>query len=184
MNADGSNQTRLTFNAENDYNPAWSPDGRGIAFVSWRDGNAEIYIMNPDGTEQTRLTFNTNYDDFPDWGPIPAPIANFTANVTSGTAPFTVLFNDLSTNNPTGWAWYFGDENYTAPWTQVTVGDGMSVRHTHSTVVMPDGSIILMGGYVGFPQGNSLNDVWRSTDNGATWTQMTANAGWSARARS
>jgi len=26
-----------------------------------------------------------------------------------------------------------------------------------------------------------LNDAWRSTDNGATWTQIATNAGWSAR---
>ena len=29
-----------------------------IAFVSYRDGNSEIYMMNPDGTGQTRLTNN------------------------------------------------------------------------------------------------------------------------------
>jgi PKD repeat protein len=109
------------------------------------------------------------------------PVANFSGDPTTGVVPLTVQFFDNSTGFPTGWAWYFGDENYTAPWTQVTVGDGLSVRMTHRTVVMPDGSIILMGGYVGFPQGTPLNDVWRSTDNGATWTQMTANAGWSVR---
>jgi PKD repeat protein len=43
---------------------------------------------------------------------------------------------------------------------------------------MPDGSIVLMGGR---GSGSRLNDVWRSTDNGASWTQMTANAGWSPR---
>ena len=26
-----------------------------------------------------------------------------------------------------------------------------------------------------------LDDVWRSTDDGSTWTQMTASAGWSPR---
>jgi dipeptidyl aminopeptidase/acylaminoacyl peptidase len=29
--------------------PAWSPDGRKLAFVSRRDGNSEIYVMNADG---------------------------------------------------------------------------------------------------------------------------------------
>jgi PKD repeat protein len=37
------------------------------------------------------------------------PVANFTANVTEGSAPLTVQFNDTSTNNPTGWTWNFGD---------------------------------------------------------------------------
>ena len=55
---------------------------------------------------------------------------------------------------------------------------GWSARYGHSSVVMPDGSIVLMGGY---DNGSYKNDVWRSTDNGATWTQVNASAGWSAR---
>jgi hypothetical protein len=42
---------------------------------------------------------------------------------------------------------------------------------------MPDGSIVLMGGF----DGGIKNDVWRSTDNGVTWTPQTGSAGWSAR---
>jgi PKD repeat protein len=41
-------------------------------------------------------------------GPV-APVANFSGNPTSGTAPLTVSFSDLSTNSPTSWAWTFGD---------------------------------------------------------------------------
>ncbi len=41
-------------------------------------------------------------------GPIP-PIANFTGNPTSGTAPLTVAFTDASVGSPTSWAWTFGD---------------------------------------------------------------------------
>jgi PKD repeat protein len=39
----------------------------------------------------------------------PPPVAAFTANKTSGTAPLTVTFTDQSTNNPTSWSWTFGD---------------------------------------------------------------------------
>ena len=106
------------------------------------------------------------------------PIVEFSANVTFGTAPLTVSFTDLSLNNPTGWAWYFGDENFTAPWTQQTASAGWLARYDHSSVAMPDGSIVLMGGNDGY---NLKNDVWRSTDNGATWTEVNASAGWSAR---
>ena len=49
MNADGSGVTRLTYNDVNDLSPAWSPDGRRIAFSSDRDGNFEIYVMNAAG---------------------------------------------------------------------------------------------------------------------------------------
>jgi len=37
------------------------------------------------------------------------PVAGFSATPTSGDAPLTVEFTDLSTNNPTEWSWDFGD---------------------------------------------------------------------------
>jgi PKD repeat protein len=41
--------------------------------------------------------------------PVIAPVADFSADVTSGTAPLTVQFTDLSTNAPTSWDWDYGD---------------------------------------------------------------------------
>lgn len=38
-----------------------------------------------------------------------APVADFSATPTSGEAPLTVNFTDLSSNNPTSWQWDFGD---------------------------------------------------------------------------
>ena len=38
-----------------------------IAFVSYRDGNPEIYLMNADGSGQTRLTQNSAFDYGPAW---------------------------------------------------------------------------------------------------------------------
>jgi hypothetical protein len=99
-----------------------------------------------------------------------APVAQFTGNPTSGPAPLTVQFNDSSTGSPTGWAWYFGDENFTAPWTQVTSNAGWSPRKGLSSVVMHDGSIVLMGGWTG--DTSFKDDTWRSTDKGATWSLM------------
>jgi Tol biopolymer transport system component len=69
MNADGTNQVRLTNNSAMDCYPSWSPDGSMIAFTSDRDGNYEIYVMNADGTNQVRLTNNSTMDRYPFWSP-------------------------------------------------------------------------------------------------------------------
>ncbi len=69
MNADGSNQTRLTTNAANDEFPEWSPDSTKIAFATNRDGNFQIYTMDADGSNTTRLTNNPLSDSEPAWSP-------------------------------------------------------------------------------------------------------------------
>ena len=56
MDADGTNQIRLTNNPASDGRPAWSPDGLEIAFESDRDGDSEIYKMDASGTNQVNLT--------------------------------------------------------------------------------------------------------------------------------
>jgi TolB protein len=50
--------------------PAWSPDDRKIAFMSARNGNAEIYVMNADGSAVHNLTRSwQSEDDGPAWSP-------------------------------------------------------------------------------------------------------------------
>ena len=40
---------------------------------------------------------------------VTTPVADFEVDITSGNAPLTVHFTDLSENSPTSWAWDFGD---------------------------------------------------------------------------
>ena len=69
MNADGSGTRKLTHNALLNAEPAWSPDGRKIAFRSTRNGNRDIYVMNADGSGERNLTRNAAWDSRPSWSP-------------------------------------------------------------------------------------------------------------------
>jgi len=62
-------ERRLTFRPRYDIYPAFSPDGRRIAFVSSTDGNSEIYLMNADGSGLVRLTRDLAEDSQPAWSP-------------------------------------------------------------------------------------------------------------------
>ena len=81
MDTDGRNQRRLTNHPARDNSPAWSPDGKRIAFVSRAfefdgevhfrgDGpSADIYVMGADGGNPQNLTVNGGSDYSPSWSP-------------------------------------------------------------------------------------------------------------------
>ena len=88
----------LTHSADVDNSPlTWKNDSmsafeiRGLSYLS---GSYTPYIT-------------INYDIS-----VTPPVASFTSNVTSGTAPLTVGFTDTSTNSPTSWNWSFGDGTF------------------------------------------------------------------------
>ena len=56
MDADGGNQENLTNHPVDDMEPAWSPDGTKIAFVTFGDGGSEIYVIGTDEQEIERVT--------------------------------------------------------------------------------------------------------------------------------
>lgn len=70
MKADGTGAMRLTEDPSDNIDPAWSPDGRRIAFSSVRNGDYEIYRMNGDGSGVTRLTTLKGSDAGPSWAQI------------------------------------------------------------------------------------------------------------------
>jgi Tol biopolymer transport system component len=75
MNRDGTVKRRLTHGATRDINPAWSPDGRNIAFirVSGTAQNApqSIYVM--DGTGKHVHPLHPGGKQLvPAWQPVPA----------------------------------------------------------------------------------------------------------------
>lgn len=59
---------RLTFDAEDDTAPLWSPDGQEIAYLSRRSGNLDIMIRAADGRGQARpLVASPQNEYVDDW---------------------------------------------------------------------------------------------------------------------
>lgn len=71
---DGSQFTNLTDLISADTDPAWSPDGKRIAFASDRDGSNQIYVMDADGKYPMELT-SDYINDHPVWLPDGSSIA-------------------------------------------------------------------------------------------------------------
>jgi dipeptidyl aminopeptidase/acylaminoacyl peptidase len=66
-----------------DSSPAWSPDGKVLAFLSARDGNSQVYLLSMEGGEAKKLTQLSTGADFFRWAPDGKSIA-FTSAVYVG----------------------------------------------------------------------------------------------------
>jgi TolB protein len=118
INADGSGLRRLTRNAAADGHPAWSPDGKKIAFLSRRDGTgADVFVMNADGSDERNLTRKPGEEDGLEWSP-------------DGRA---ILFSAVPSGQP---LWVGGSRSASGPYRDVYVmnADGSGQRNlTHTT---------------------------------------------------
>ena len=66
-NGDGT--IRQLTNSLNLHNPAVSPDGSRLAFVSNRDGQYEIYVAAIDGSNPVNVSRHALRDTYPTWTP-------------------------------------------------------------------------------------------------------------------
>ncbi|MGH7471051.1 MAG: hypothetical protein ACRENP_24135 [Longimicrobiales bacterium] len=70
MPAEGGALQRLTHEPANGMHPSWSPDGNRIAFMSWRNGRTELFVMNADGSNQQHILSMERGDAIdPRWSP-------------------------------------------------------------------------------------------------------------------
>jgi len=72
IDADGQHPIQLARNGRNNYYPAWSHDGKRIAFISQQAADvttAEIYRINIDGSDERRLTTNHAWEYGTSWSP-------------------------------------------------------------------------------------------------------------------
>ena len=69
MNADGTDEKRVTNEDRWHNTPAWSPDGQKFVFCANYDGNVDIYTMNIDGSGRQQITNYEAMDYTPQFSP-------------------------------------------------------------------------------------------------------------------
>jgi len=75
------------------------------------DGIGDTPYVLPDSLGADNYPLMQPFENYFGGSSSPAsPVANFTANVTSGDFPLTVQFTDESTNTPTSWSWDFDND--------------------------------------------------------------------------
>ncbi len=67
IDTEGGILKRLTSHWGIDVSPAFSPDGKKMAFVSNRSGSPQIYVLDLVSNQVERLTFQGNYNTSPAW---------------------------------------------------------------------------------------------------------------------
>lgn len=81
---DGAAVTQLTADPANDVMPAFSPDGRRIAFASDRAGNWDIYIIDITGGQPVQVTNSPAHEIHPSWSPDASTLVYSTLGQQSG----------------------------------------------------------------------------------------------------
>ena len=178
MNADGSGQTRLTFNVVFDGNPTWSPDSQRLAFQSRGDGDYEIYVIDVDGSGLTNLTNNDYVDILPAWSPDGRYIA-FSSN-----RPKSGFGRELSeasrrdfamAGNPVDFEIYIMDPDGNGVFNRTQTTSLEDSRPSWS----PDGAWIAFEARPHYPvrQGYSGADIYVMQLEGASLTNVTSTLG-------
>lgn len=95
VQADGTGEVNMvTFSPGGDMYGNWSPDGKRIAFHSYRSGTtADIYLINADSTGLSRFTGDLANEKKPAWSPDGERIAFFSSE--NGDAPYEIYLMNI-----------------------------------------------------------------------------------------
>jgi Tol biopolymer transport system component len=170
-----------------------SPDGKDIAFVSWRSGNPEVWVSDRDGSDPVQLSsFGGPQIDAPSWSPDSHRIVFdvraadkpelYVVNVDGG-VPKRLVTGTPSAANPF-WSWdgrwiYFNTERPDAIW-KVPAEGGTALAVTGEGRFVPqesvDGSRVFF-----FRAAGEQRQVWSASVDGGdehAVTGMPADVGW------
>jgi Tol biopolymer transport system component len=172
--------TKLIASASMNTEPQFSPDGKRVAFVSWRSRNGEIWVCESDGSNPRQLTsFHVPVDAYPHWSPDGREIA-FIASPerhsaiyivsTEGGQPRRLTLDDRTVAAPTwskdGKCIYFGSKRSGAwqVWRMPSAG-GHAVQVTKqggfAGLESRDGKTLYYAKRLQFPGWRKYRGLWK-----------------------
>lgn len=137
--------TRLTNNDQFDGEPAFSPDGRRIAFTSGRDhpatSHTDLYLMDADGSNVARLTSQDGTLDNPSWDPHGRNLAFSVSGSQNENGIFTLALDNLGLTRLTFGASAIDDSpSWSADGSQLVFTSRRESNNNQLFVVNADGS--------------------------------------------
>jgi tRNA A-37 threonylcarbamoyl transferase component Bud32 len=92
--------TRLTFDGIANYNPAWTPDGKRIAFQSSKEGRLNLFWQLVDGSGGLERLITSEYNNAPNsWSPDGQLLAFIQVDPTTGYDIWVLRMGDPSTGS-------------------------------------------------------------------------------------
>jgi Tol biopolymer transport system component len=95
--AKGGQARRITDYFNDARQPVWSPDGKKLAFFSYRDGNYDLYTIEPDGSNMQHVTNGLADDREPAWSPDGKFLAFASDRAGNGPAGYNIWTIELAT---------------------------------------------------------------------------------------
>ncbi|HUD73016.1 MAG TPA: hypothetical protein VMQ62_13740 [Dongiaceae bacterium] len=141
MDYDGARVKKVTANGSINRSPAWSPDGKMIAFVSLRSGSPRLMLINSDGVLKIAFPQSGELNGAPTWSPDGRLVAFssgrdgnaeiYTLRVSDGTLTRLTRHDAIDTSpawSPDGRSIAFTSDRGGSPQIYVMDADGGSVR--------------------------------------------------------
>jgi Tol biopolymer transport system component len=126
--------TRLTFDPGLQTDPAFSPDGRSIAYASDRNGNFDIWVQPVDGGQARQITTSSAQDTQPTWSPDGRTIVYRSEGTEGG------LFTAPAEGGPARRLTSFGQHPQWISDREILFVDGRyGTEHSRLLAVSPDG---------------------------------------------
>jgi tricorn protease len=156
--AEGGRAWRLSADSAQVSHPRFSRDGTSIAWTSWRDGNAEVYVADPEGSAAARLTY---------WG-------DNTTRVAGWTSRGEVLAITAAGQPETQFSWAHAVPVEGAPPTRLPFGPVADLALEETGTALLTGRMVREPAYWKRYRGGTAGKLWVASDTDPLFTRVLA----------